>query len=572
MKTPTAPLPLAALLVLSLMACGAREDDADSGNSAPPPAADSAQGDGAKVDKSPEGVFRRALQAQVGDSGALHDYYAARDWAPYFARTEDTMFRDPGFSAEARTLLTELEDSLSHGLNPGEYKVDELRKLVDQPPKEMPALADGEARLMQAYLTLARHLAEGREAPQPDVHDWYIPHAEFKAKTALAELETRDVAAALRSFWPQLLDYQRLREARSRFAKIVAEGGYPSVGGDGLIEPGDESPEIPDLRQRLFVGGELAWPEPRGAASENPNVYDEDTVEALKKFQRRFGIEDDGIIGPGTRDMLNYPAKHRLAQIDANLERLRWLPQDLGPDRIMVNVAAFHLRGYKDNQVVMRMRVIVGEEQNQTPAFSDTLEYVEVNPYWTVPNSIIVGEIAPKMVEDPGYLARKNMMVQEDWPLDSAQIDPANIDWAAYAHAGADFPYILRQRPGPDNALGQIKFMFPNDFAIYLHDTPTDHLFDEVDRTFSHGCIRLEYPVEFAGFVFDDTPDWDAQRVKQTIDSAQHTQIGLSDADKIPVYIYYNTAWADADGTIYFRPDRYGRDDVLIQRELRDPL
>jgi len=520
-------------------------------------------------------AFETALDSAIGaDNTAARDYYTSRGFKPVWIKLDTSLFGQAGASSALDTLIEALDAAETHGLSGDNYARDALHAAREAPPDKMDGAAAFEWQAMQAYLEYAHDFARGRYSQASADNAWFIPKPAFDRETQLQRLDKLGVADSLETLLPQTAEYRRLRDARADMVDIVNAGGWPTVDAQGLIRPGGHHESIPDLRRRLTISGELATAEPQGQAVDDPTLYDPATAAAFTEFQRRHGIEDDGIVGQQARLMLNYPAKKRLEQIDANLERLRWLPRDLANDRIMVNIAAYWLVAYRDGEDPLNMPVIVGEEQNQTPAFNDQLQFLEINPHWTVPNSIIVGEMAAKAAEDPDYFKDRNMIVQADWPLDSEVLDPGDIDWEAYANPDADFPHVVRQLPGPDNALGRIKFMFPNKFSIYLHDTPARHLFEKADRTFSHGCIRVGDPIGLAGFVLKNTEGWDAERVRETIGDREPTRVDLATADQLPVYIYYSTAWVDEDGVLYFRPDRYQRDAslMLTLRPARPPV
>jgi murein L,D-transpeptidase YcbB/YkuD len=241
------------------------------------------------------------------------------------------------------------------------------------------------------------------------------------------------------------------------------------------------------------------------------------------------------------------PVQRRIRQIQLNLERWRWLPSSLGDRYVYVNVPEFRMELVEGGRKAIDMAVVVGKQQSQTPVFSDRMEYVELNPEWNVPPSIAREEILPKLASDPGYLARNDM-----------------------EFVGSDGNTRIRQRPGPDNPLGQIKFMFPNEFDVYLHDTPADHLFSRAERGFSHGCIRLERPVQLAEYLFKDDPNWSGARIREAIVSGEQKSIKLP--QKIPVHILYFTAWVEDDGTIHFRQDLYGHDTRLDAALAQEPV
>jgi murein L,D-transpeptidase YcbB/YkuD len=299
---------------------------------------------------------------------------------------------------------------------------------------------------------------------------------------------------------------------------------------------------VPILRRRLQITGDITIQDP------NSFRYDAGLELAVRGFQARQGLEVDGVVGPASRAALNLPVGERIAQLLINLERWRWLPDDLGDRHVLVNIAGFELQAVDYGQTVFRSAVVVGTPYHQTPVFSDQIEYVEFNPFWNVPTSIARGEILPKARRDPGYLAQQNIRVLAGWGDDAPVVDPRRIDWSR------PFPYRLRQEPGPNNALGRVKIMFPNPFNVYLHDTPARDLFGRASRAFSHGCIRVHEPLALAAHVLD----WSLPQVQSVVDGRGRKIVRL--AKPMPVHVTYQTAWVGQDGAVQFREDIYGRD------------
>ncbi|HEX5760666.1 MAG TPA: L,D-transpeptidase family protein, partial [Thermoanaerobaculia bacterium] len=299
-------------------------------------------------------------------------------------------------------------------------------------------------------------------------------------------------------------------------------------------------------RARRRARAEAAEREAAAAEPPPPAVYDAAVEQAVRRFQARHGLEATGTVGKDTLAALNVPAAARARQLEVNMERWRWMPASLGERHIFVNVPAYALRLVEGDRTVLAMKVIVGKDQSRTPAFSDQMTYLELNPYWNVPPSIYNEEIAPKVAADSSYLARNDMEYVED--------------------GGS---VRVRQRPGPANPLGQIKFMFPNQFNIYLHDTPADHLFDVAERGFSHGCIRIEKPMELAEYLLRDDPKWSRAALQEAIDSGESRSLKLP--RPIAVHILYWTAWVEPDGTVQFRDDLYGHDATLDRALAEEP-
>lgn len=339
--------------------------------------------------------------------------------------------------------------------------------------------------------------------------------------------------------------YEPLLKALKRYLQVKAEGGWPVIAGGPLLASGTNSSRVKALRRRLAATGDMK----DGTIS---SKFDQQVMEGVEKFQARHGLSVDGVVGPRTLETLNIPVDSRIRQVLVNLERRRWMPRTLGPDYLLVNIPDFRLTAYQNGKPQMGMPVIVGKPMSQTPIFSDILEYLVLNPYWNVPKSIVKDEIFPKFQEDAAYLEESNFELV-DWdeqPMEIAQLTLENIE------AGT---IRIRQKPGPDNALGLVKFMFRNDHAIYLHDTPADHLFDASERDFSHGCIRVERPTDLAEYLLNGK--WSREDILHTLERSERRALQLPQA--IPVYILYLTAWVAEDGTLQFRDDLYGHDDQL---------
>ena len=275
----------------------------------------------------------------------------------------------------------------------------------------------------------------------------------------------------------------------------------------------------------------------------------------------RHGIDADGKVGPRSLEELNVPVETRIDQIRANLERARWVFRDVEDTYIIVDIAGFHLDLVEDRQIVWSTNVQVGKARHATPVFKSTLKYIEFNPTWTIPPGILRNETLPAIRRDPDYLSRNNMSVVT---ISGKIVDPTTIDWAATA--GKGFPYMIRQEPGTRNALGQVKFIFPNEYMVYLHDTPSKGLFARTERAFSHGCIRTQNPFDFAENLLDGQ-GWDRARIDQVIESRKTTRVNLE--KPVTVMLLYWTADVEADGTVHFRKDVYKRDAPIIRRPCR---
>jgi murein L,D-transpeptidase YcbB/YkuD len=398
-------------------------------------------------------------------------------------------------------------------------------------------LADADVLLTATYAALGEDLLSGQVDPKSVSQSWHIDAKDENVDSALVRtLGQMPLARAINAMRPQDADYAALQKDLIRFREIVARGDWPRVPAGKAVKIGQpDSPQrLAALRARLAAEGIQA----AAAPASGGGVYDAALGAAVAQFQARHGIAVDSSLGTETVNSLNVPAAYRLGQIAANLERHRWMPRSL-PDRyVYVNVPAFQLSAFDAGKPALEMKVIVGQEfeDKATPVFADSMETVVFRPYWNITPDIQAKEIAPKAAADPGYLAANDMEYYSDGGVQR-----------------------IRQKPGPKNSLGYVKFLFPNDFNIYLHDTPNHALFDKDVRAFSHGCIRVEKPNELAQWALG----WDAGKVQLAMDQGpDNTPVKL--AKKIPVFIIYGTAY-QRDGQLYFGNDLYHRDDKLVK-------
>jgi murein L,D-transpeptidase YcbB/YkuD len=501
--------------------------------------------------------------------------YADRDHRPLWIT---------GRMVEGRT--RELIETLCHaereGLRAADYDLAAVRagleRLREQDEPDSVALAALDLRLTRSFLDYGGDLLAGRLDPQAVDNGWYIrarrAGIDSTLRAALKEGDFGDMVAPLR---PRQREYQEMVKALAEYREIQEERGWATVPGGGKLQRGDDGPRVGALRHRLEATGELK----KAAGS---SVYDDDVAAAVARFQERHGIPVDSAAGAATLAALNVPVETRIRQIELNLERYRWLPSDFGKRYILVNIPDYRLYAYDGGKEKLTMRVIVGDEYgNATPVFADSMTYLVFRPQWDVPRSILVNEVIPKVRENVYYLAKHSYEVV-DTARNQVIDDPASIDWENLDTA--EIHFRVRQKSGAGNALGNVKFMFPNQFSIYLHDTPADHLFDRSKRTLSHGCVRVEEPVKLADYVLDGQGDWDEGRIRQTMGggtegrrdgeaerrpsdpptlrpSASPTTVDLE--KPVPVYLLYLTAFM-RDGVLHFRDDPYGKDRQAIAR------
>ncbi|MHB8987360.1 MAG: L,D-transpeptidase family protein [Desulfobulbia bacterium] len=342
-----------------------------------------------------------------------------------------------------------------------------------------------------------------------------------------------------------------LEKALAQHHQLAAQGGWPQVPGGPTLHEGDMDVRTPLLRQRLVASGDLAAPR----EEEYFFLFDKTLREAVQRFQSRHGLITDGVVGTKTLTELNVPVSERIRQLAASLERCQPLPSLLEPRHILVNIADFTLKLYEDGELRLSMPVIVGKTYRQTPVFNGRISSLVLNPTWEVPHSIATKDLLPKIKKNPGYLRKSDIRVFLGWNP-STEIDSAGVDWTSLSPSR--FPYRLRQEPGPANALGRVKFLFPNPYDVYLHDTPSRDLFQKDDRTFSSGCIRLARPLDLAVYLLQGTPLGSMEALTAAIASDKTQSIPIP--SPIAVYMAYMTAWVDRDGTVQFRRDIYNRD------------
>jgi murein L,D-transpeptidase YcbB/YkuD len=469
----------------------------------------------------------------------------------------------------AEDLLNAIRDAGQDGLTPEDYHLATLRRLMGTAtaaaaagrPPDADLLADMELLLTDAFLTLGSHLAAGRVNPETLHPDWV---AASRQGIALGDLLARAVESgriedALQALRPPHPEYRVLRLALQRYRDLDAQGGWPPLPQTATWSRGQTGETARLLQRRLEISGD-ARPAAAGAPEAQPALE-----EALRRFQARHGLPAGGRLDPPALAALNVPVHERLRQIELNLERWRWLPRELGARHIRVNVPDYTLQVLDADQLALKMRVVVGRDYRRTPAFSSLMDHVVLNPDWNIPIRIAVEDILPKARRDPGYIARERIRVFANWSRDAAELDPAGIDWSKITPQ--NFRFKLKKDPGAHNDLGRFKFMLPNKFSVYLHDTTSRRLFERNVRSYSSGCIRVEKPFDLAEYVLRDAPAWTGDAIRAAVASGERRTAVLP--KRIPVHLLYLTAWVDGEGELQFRIDPY-RMDPALDRALRD--
>lgn len=475
----------------------------------------------------------------------LRAFYTQREHAPAWVDHRRPTKR----AAEA---ITVLNTARQHGFDPSDYGTPDLLAMsqdVEKIDKESPArlqrVAEFDVRLTAALLAFGRDVAMGRRESKS-------PH--FKAQrqapdyvAALAKIADGDPARWPDAVRPPHSEYAALQKALDALHGQREKGRWVKV--PATAKPGSSGPAVVALRRRLAASGHLTGDPAAGQR------YDAAVEAAVKSFQELHSIKATGSVDAPTLAALNVPLDARIRQVAINLQRWRWMPDDLGERHFLVNVPYYHLIAREHGKPVMDIRVVVGKPGTNTPLFSNEMETVVFSPYWNIPDSIALGETIPAMARDPSFLTRQNLEILRVSSSGTETVSAADVNWD---DSEALKSFAFRQRPGSGNALGHVKFLFPNAHNVYLHDTPADNLFGKPTRAFSHGCIRVEEPEALAKYVLRDYPEWDEQSIFTAMRAGVEKHVKLRQT--IPVHIAYFTAWVDENGGVHFQPDIYGYD------------
>ena len=450
------------------------------------------------------------------------------------------------------SFIQRLQQAKLDGLNSADYPVAYLISLKnDLNPNDPFAAAQAELAFSAFFVSYAADLKIGRIAPQKVDPNLFRTQKTIDVQRVLADLKKQpDPNKFLAGFEPRNIHYQSLKKMLKVYTQVIDEGmSWPTIAQGATVKAGSSDPRIPGVRHILSLTGDFDW------TDNNSPVFDQNMAIALRKFQLRHGLEAKGLLGKQTIVALNISPEERQRQIMLNMERWRWMPDNLGDEHFLVNIASFELQHWQSNTIIDRMNVVVGAVATQTPEFSGAMQYLELNPYWTVPYSIATKEMLPKLQANP-------MAYAGDFEVFAGGkvVDWNSINWSSYG-GGGSFPFTFRQLPGPKNALGKVKFMLPNKFNIYLHDTPAKDKFVNSTRAFSHGCIRLSDPTRLAYSLLERT-GMNQAAVNDVWAGGQNTRVNLPAL--IPVHLIYATAFSSENG-IEFRTDVYGRDLKLYQ-------
>ncbi|MEB2778012.1 L,D-transpeptidase family protein [Algoriphagus sp. D3-2-R+10] len=489
--------------------------------------------------------------------GEIHQFYTNRTFNP--AWTHDGVLSELAYELRFEIIQSEFD-----GLKPENYHLDLINEFFNQfesnkkqsIPNALDDLADVDLLLSDAFFHLASHLEIGKVNPNNLAGNWHITAKKTKVSyNDLLEvaLDSQQIRQSLETLYPSISIYKKGREVIRAMDEIRKQDtlNWKAVKISKTIKVGEKNGGIPNLRERL---GFWKYLQPYAYADEKE--YDSTMFSAVQNFQQRNGLEPDGALGKNTVNALNQSPADLMDRAAVNMERLRWLPDTLrGAEMILVNIANYQLDYLSNRDTLFTARVIVGMKYHASPIFSSAMSYIVFSPYWNLPTSIVRNEVMPAVRKNPNYLAQKNMEVVT---FSGKAVDPTSVNWS-----GKSIPYMIRQKPGAHNSLGLVKFMFPNEYSVYIHDTPSRSLFTREDRALSHGCIRIQNPADFAALLLKDDPTWTTEKIDQAMHQNREQIVTLN--RKIPVVLLYLTFWADSKGQGHFRQDIYDRDEEVLE-------
>lgn len=519
----------------------------------------------------------------------LPKLYEERNYVPLW-------IENGGPSSQAYEMIEIIRNSDNEALDPDYYNISEIESILKRIEQDRNSgdsydaldLAELELLLSNSFLTYTHDLHYGRvRAEQINLELLSGERPVNLSKLLVTAVKTDQVQETLEGLLPKYPMYAMLRISLKEYREIAAKGGWQPVAYGNKFKKGARGQRVLALSKRLKVTGEL------DSSIPGSEVFDDSLDQAVRKYQQRNGLYVDGVVGISTIEALNVPVEERISQIELTMERWRLLPQYLGNRYILVNIANYHLYGIENNNDTINMRIVVGKPQWNTPMFSEEMTHLIINPYWNIPPSIFKDDIAPKIMEDSQYMSKQNMdamglkapekIVVEEAEVvevvenveatevtDGDNTGETELSEVEIQNKKAQEEYIskvlsgkyrLRQNPGPGNPLGRIKFLFPNKHSVYLHDTPNRGFFKKAQRNFSHGCIRVEKPLELAEFVLSSNPSWTQNTIQSSINKMKTKTVHLDES--ITVYVLYFTTWVDNEGTVNFHKDIYGLDKTL---------
>ncbi len=465
---------------------------------------------------------------------------------------------ETGPGPRAAIILDFLNKADEEGLDPLEYRLPQITSIWTA--RSPASLARLDTLLTYDLVKYIHDISYGQIEPSSSDSPSFADGGDTAfdvVAAADAALAAPDLKTYLASLAPSHQYYTGLKSALKTYRAIARAGGWKQIPPGATLHPGDKDSRLQYVYKRLIAPGIPAIPPPENM------IYGPALRKAVLRFQRLFGLTPDGIIGAQTLAMMNIPASRLVEQIIANMTRWRWQAHVLGNKYVMINIADYNLTAFKDNVMVLNFPVIIGQLQHQTPVFSDSIKYIEFNPYWTITPSIAKNEELPNLRKNPRYLVDRHVRLFSGWQEGAMELDSTRMDWHRISRSQMA-SFRLRQDPGPWNALGRIKFGFPNKYSVYMHDTPTKDLFSRNKRDFSHGCIRLSNPLALALFALEDQgAGWTREKIESHFYSDRRMTVRLR--FPLPIHITYQTTWVDKDGLIHFNRDIYARDEKLFK-------
>ncbi len=502
------------------------------------------------------GYDKIIYEADIYYSEQLTDFYTENNYQPLW-------LNQTKLTTNGHKLLDAIKLISEEGLLPNDYHLNQLKYLDEL----IEINTEYDILLSDAYLLLSSHLLNGKVSPTYLKKEWVVIEKDFNHIGQLTRIKNNEtVDSVLNSLKPKSKYYKKLKQWLTKLTRLP-EMNWDQLALKPAIKINMSDPRIPLIREKLLFWGDYTLENP--SEMFDGEIYDDETYdsplfEAIEKFQIRHGLDTDGIIGKQTLEALNLSVDDQIKKIKVNLERFRWQKNVVSENRIEVNIAEFNLRVYLNNQLVMEKPVIVGKNYRKTPVFDDQLKYLVFNPTWTVPQRLINEDKLPQILKDPDYLDNMEFKLFEIGT--STAVDPKSVDWTAVTKK--NFPFRMVQSPGDKNALGQVKFMFPNSFDVYLHDTPARELFNKSGRAFSSGCIRVKDPIDLAELLLKNQ-SVERNKIDSILKSKETKTIYLT--KPIAISLEYWTTWVDESNTLIVRNDIYGRDDVLF-KALTQPL
>lgn len=490
---------------------------------------------------------------RISSLSVLPELYRRREYLPVW-RNADAVDE----------ILRALQDAYLEGLDPDDYHLSDIQRLLGLIRKgtgsDSERAASLDILLTDAFIRLAYHSTCGKQDPVTHHPQWNLS-MEIDDTDPVRFIEQKitspSVAQAIAGLKISHPAYLSLKKALAYYRDLRHRGGWTRVPAGPSLKKGMIDPRVAVLRSRLAVtDGPVD-------GSSDPMTFDGPLEQAVIRFQRRHGLKRDGVVGRGTLAALNVPLEDRIDQIRVNLERARWMLRGIEERFVLVDIAGFRVFFFRDNEAVWSSRAQVGQPYRDTPVFRSAIVHVEFNPAWVVPPGIFKKDVLPEVMKDPGYLRKKDLTVIDNR---GKTVDPNTITWSRYRDR--PFPYMLRQNPGENSALGRIKIFFPNEYLVYLHDTPSKTLFEEEDRAFSSGCIRVEKPYDLVELLLDDPVRWGMESILGAAESGRNQKVRLP--RPVTVLLMYWTVEVDRDGVVYFKKDPYKQDASVLEGLGRD--